>query len=838
MLSTRIDQIVNRRQEAESGISRRIDKATKWKNYVEGLLSICISKRAIWNLVVEDSKSTEQARALEAHLQSFVEQVNTLLDEEGGSVSLKTALKRAQRGYVNLGIIGPWRIGKSQIVQQLTHLDTWLIPTDAADNCTACPIHVINGNYRSKSNVAVISVYSIEEMCNNINNYIRHCGMENKIPYLTATTNDTFLAQCQERAAITERITNPGGSVEGFFDKMKEYLDYASDYYKVLSYNKNVNIDDVFDVSCRAFAECEDANIVLKNIDKEEVKRAYRPFVSYFAIPGTATHTFKCLASKAVTIYCDFRFLDENIGKLRLMDTPGIGECKLNVSEGLSQALKNDLDIAVATALAKPNLNDLQQIRDFHDILKKETDGRKPENWLYYMYNVYSTDNRMTSSILKNRHEFITKDLGKNIEGGHGITLADSHYADIDALINKGIICPEEDGIMLDTCRDETKSLSSFFDTILHEMVDSIEKVDEVFYKQSNKKYNEVEDLFEAIKKEISQLSIDSYDNQVLDFITKQMEELYKAIKHLDLDLKLYDHDEQKQTGDELTLSRKIKNYCNPEEYGKELMSVLNVTPKRTVDQEFEPFFSNIEDNLRYHITKDNWNLNQDFDQYIQIKRDLIEHIEKKVIAQFDKKQADDNLKAAKKKILDVYFTIGKLGEITGCSEDEWCAKFVEILDADSQYSKLSQIFKDFLKYQLTIEETLLQNIQTLRIKKQHRDQFIYDEDDMTPFDGYDKALRAFAYSLLNIEKAIKAELAGSGENSYEAIIGNQEGHFENAMSPIKTIPATAGQVGYSEAGVQLMKFYMAHSYVFKDEQAAAKNAVALEWKSKSLFNE
>ena len=40
MLSTRIDQIVNRRQEAESGISRHIDKATKWKNYVEGLLSI------------------------------------------------------------------------------------------------------------------------------------------------------------------------------------------------------------------------------------------------------------------------------------------------------------------------------------------------------------------------------------------------------------------------------------------------------------------------------------------------------------------------------------------------------------------------------------------------------------------------------------------------------------------------------------------------------------------------------------------------------------------------------------------------------------------------------
>ena len=123
-------------------------------------------------------------------------------------------------------------------------------------------------------------------------------------------------------------------------------------------------------------------------------------------------------------------------------------------------------------------------------------------------------------------------------------------------------------------------------------------------------------------------------------------------------------------------------------------------------------------------------------------------------------------------------------------------------------------------------------------MKQQHRDQFIYDEDDMTPFDGYDKALHAFAFSLYNIEKAIKSVLAGTGENSYEAIISEQEGHFQNAMSPIKTIPATAGQVGYSDPGIQLMKLYMEHSYIFENEDSAAKNAVALEWKSKSIFNE
>lgn len=837
MLSKQIDKIVKRRQEAVSGISRRIAKATTWKKYVEGLLAICCNKRETWEQVVKDSKSEEYAKELEKHLNLFVEQVNILLNEDGGKLSLKTALKRAQREYVNLGIVGPWRIGKSQIIQQLTHLDTWIIPTDAADNCTACPIHVINGTFHGETNVAVISVYSVEEMCKNINDYITYCQMEGKIQYLTATTNDEFLKQCEERKKIVHKLDNPGGAVEGFYDKMEEYLDNASQYYRVLSSGNGIDVAKIFGNTdiCTINIDVDNGIIILKNIESEEVKKAYRPFVSYFACPGASKHTFKCLASKSVTIYCDFRFLDENIGKLRLMDTPGIGECKLNVSEGLSQALRNDLDIAVATAVAKPNLNDLQQIRDFHDILKKETNGRNPENWLYYMYNVYSTDNRMTSSILKNRHNFILKDLAKTISDGPGIKLSETHFTDIDALINKGIVCPEEDNIMLEECRDETKSLSTFFDTILHEMVDSIEKVDEVFYKQSNKHFNDVEDEFENIKQEIQHLAICSYDNLVIDFIAKQMNDLYEAIKHLNIDLKLYDNGNH--PGEELTLSRKIKNYCKPEEYGKELMFILNVE-KHSVSQDFDRFFSDIEESLRFQITWDNWNMNQDFDQYIILKRKLIETIEKNVLAQFDKKQADKNLAIAKKKILDVYLNIGKLGEITGTTDEDWCEKFIEKLSLDSQYSKLVDIFTNFKEYELSIEDALGKNIQTLRMKQQHRDQFIYDEDDMTPFDGYDKALHAFAFSLYNIEKAIKSVLAGTGENSYEAIISEQEGHFQNAMSPIKTIPATAGQVGYSDPGIQLMKLYMEHSYIFENEDSAAKNAVALEWKSKSIFNE
>ncbi len=837
MLSQRIDQIVEKRSSAKSQFEDRIKKAELWQSYVNDLLFIINRKRMTWEQVITDSNVQEDAKNVESHLLQFKEHVDQLLGKDEDGSSLKAAKERACREYVNLGIIGPWRIGKSQIVQQLTHLDTWLIPTDAADNCTACPIHVINGEYKNAKSVAVISVYSVKEMCRNINDYISHCGMETRVSKLDATTREEFLLQCQSRSNTISSIINPGGAVEGFFDKMKDYLDNANSYYQYLSIDGSINIDDIFkDEYIKKNVESEHGVIILKNIDKDVVKHAYRPFVSYFAVPGAATHTFKCLASKSVTIYYDFRFLDENIGKLRLMDTPGIGECKLNVSEGLSYALRYSLDIAVATASAKPNINDLQQIRDFHDIVKKETQGRDPQNWLYYMFNVYSTDQQMTSSILKNRHKFIKDDLKKDIEGGKGITLEESHYADIDALINKGIICPKDDNIKLEGWRDEIVNLATFYNTILHNMVDAIEDVDNVFYTKARQRYDAVSLEFEVLQKEIQKLSIISYDNLVIDFINAQMVKLYEAIKHLHLDLKLYDKDETTTNTTEHTLSRKIQNYCNPDDYGKEIARILKID-KYTHCQDFEAFYLEIKDMLGFYITEDNWNENQDFDQYIKIKRELIAQIEKNVLAQYDKNQAERNLNTEKRKILEVYRTVGKLSEIVDCTNDCWYNKFLQIIESDGQYSELTTVFKKFLDYQLNIENTLQQNIKTLRLKKQHRDQFIYDDDDMTPFDEYKKALKAFAFSLYNIEIAIKKELAGSGENSYEAIIRNQEGDFKAAMSPIKTIPATAGQgSGYSVSGIQLMKFYMAHSDIFKNKEAAAKNALSIEWKNKIIF--
>lgn len=850
-LKERIDAIVKRRNDAEGGIQTRIAKVKKWKEYVKELLAIIDTKGNVWQQVVKDSCSEEKAVLLAQNMREFIDLANKLLGSDKEAYSLTGALHRAQRGYVNLGIIGPWRIGKSQIIKQLTNLDTWLIPIDNTSNCTACPINVVNGAYEGQSNVAVIEVYSVEGMCENINEYIAYCDLGDRVPLLHATDNDEFLLQCGQSLTALNVITNPGGDKEGFFDKLKEYLENAEEYYKILSKNNCVHLEHIIPNNLINNAECKLGTIVLKNIDQQAVKEIFRPFVSYYAIPRASKQAFGCLASKSATIYTSFRFLDEKIGKLRLLDTPGIGECKLNVSQGLSRALKFDLDIAVATASVKPNNDDQKQIQSFHNILKRETEGRNPENWLYYMFNVYSTVPNMTSSNLISRHMFIVDDLKKNIEGGMGIELDASHYADIDALINKGITCPGEDNIPLSNCRDERVTLATFYDSILHEMVDSIEDVDNVFYKKSREMFLMLNEKFDDLRKEINALHIVDYDNQIIGVITRQMEELSNAIKFLKLNLRL-SVDPNSETP---TLSAKIRTYCQKDSFGKVLFEVVqSKLPKKSegVDdpisalrakiwggthENFSSFYVTISEMLKYVITSDDWNDNRDFDQYIALKRMLISKIEEQVLAKYDKDEADKRLATEKSKILEVYKNEGKLEKLVSEGDGEWHERFMAMLESDNQYPTLREIFRNFFDYKLGIEEALCKNIKKLRVKQQHRDKFIYDTDDETPFDGYEKALQAFAFSLYEIESAIKKELAGNGDTSYELIIETQETDFSTSMSPIKNVPSTAGLNGYSAAGKELMTLYSAHSEIFK-EKDADKNAVSKEWKKKIEYKD
>lgn len=801
-----IDNIVSRRNSVASGFDDKIAVVKSWKKYVSEMLNFFENRRQVWNQVLSDSNSIEEGMKIETELRSLLDEINQLLGEREDGKSLIAASSRANRNYVNLGIIGPWRIGKSQITQKLTGLDTWLIPTGAGTNCTACPINIINDNYNGHSNVAVLTLYSVQQMCNNINQYIDRCGMKSVISEMTAETQTEFLSQCQERLSQLPAQEPSDTEKKGLYDKMKRYFEKASEYYRFLSNDKK----EIYE------------------IQTDTSKREYRPFVSYFATPGGAQETYQCLATRNADLYVNFHFLDgDNIGKLRILDTPGIGESKLNVTEGLSHALRYDLDIAVAAAQARPQIDDEKQIRDFHKILKEETHSRHPENWVYYLFNVYSTTPNMSSSILKQKHKLVKSDLEDNIVGANGIFLKKSHFKDIDCLVNQGIDCPDEDNIDLSKCRNEEETLGTYFDSILSEMVDAIATVDNVFYTAAETYFTEVKTKFYQVLSLVKTLSIINYNNQTIARIDRQMSDLCSAIGNINSSLHLYEDYEVNDPNHQKSLTKKIKEYCDEADYGKTLLSILG---KKGSANDFNSLFNLIEDVLRTKITVSNWRENYDFDGYIRLKRELIERIEKDVLSKYDKITADRNLESEKKKIFDAYKTVGRLSDIVQDKSDKWYESFIKLLEESGQYPDLLKTFKDFVDYELNVESQLKNTVESLKAKNQHRDQFIYDEDDYMPFDDYKKAIKAFAFSLFNIEIGIKQALFGNGESSYESMIRTQEDAFLEAVSPINNIPFANGY-GYTATGTQLRMLYQEHSEVFNDDETAKKNGVAEEWR-------
>lgn len=69
-------------------------------------------------------------------------------------------------------------------------------------------------------------------------------------------------------------MVNPGGVIEGFYDKMEEYLDNASQYYRVLSSGNKIDIEKVLDdESICEYVKYEGSAIILNSIELESVKK-------------------------------------------------------------------------------------------------------------------------------------------------------------------------------------------------------------------------------------------------------------------------------------------------------------------------------------------------------------------------------------------------------------------------------------------------------------------------------------------------------------------------------------------------------------------------------------
>lgn len=485
-LQQQIETIISNRRKNQSEFVNYYDKVQIMNELVNGVKSF--KSNIGWRSIIEEN---EKLKSEWESLAADIETLECVLRDlhNGDSGCLIECLKRVKREYLNIGCIGPWRQGKSTVISKLTNLSDYVIPRSKFLTCTGTTINVFNGNQvvwadnnfvEKDGDKAVIYFHSFNSICKTINDYLCQLGFSS-MPY--ATTIDSFIHNCSKCYNANAHKAGNDPELKKMLDK---YLLHANEYASLLKQQ-----DGLFEE--------------IPNLSSLDSQKKLRPYVSYYEKTDaeyetggitTPTQSFMVLAVKKVDVFTHFLVKGENgleeVGKIQFVDTPGIGESKLEVAETLASALKSDLDIAICLRKVSNQSGIIPTDSfDFHKVLKQNTYGRKPENWIFYLYN---KEGQVSQDILQTTFKEINDDLMNVRVAGKS---ADQSISGIKLKYNP----QETKGNHIDfiDAQSEEEKLQEFFIAILEEMALTISESDNAFYNEARDLYNRASNLYHRI---------------------------------------------------------------------------------------------------------------------------------------------------------------------------------------------------------------------------------------------------------------------------------------------------------------------------------------------------
>ena len=401
--------------------------------------------------------------------------------------NLSIAKDRTGRPYINVGIIAPFRNGKSTLLKNLfgwTDEDKdYIIPTDdsRSDACTATSISYVNELYNNEGikcdNYAVVYYYSEEEMVELIKQECNVLGIE-----------------------LTEEYNNLEGLINLVKEKTKNkkyalqeqalmgYISGYSEFANVIDNNKSY---DKFDLS------------------KEEDKKRFYRSVCYWTEPDKKKRKRSNFAriSKCATVFKTLIIEGIDPGPIRFMDTPGLGEYRSNVGDNLAKTLRRDVDIAIALCKTSEfKVKDLEQFnqyikKDFYITCNIDDQEFSTKECLYYVVN-YDTksEQKDVDEVFSKIDESLTNSSivdGKTI---NGVELLDDHIKMIDCENNRMYDYEKtKDGIRFDEEEFNDNGIERFLRNTLEELCHTIDKIDEHFISESLSSYKSIREEYNKL---------------------------------------------------------------------------------------------------------------------------------------------------------------------------------------------------------------------------------------------------------------------------------------------------------------------------------------------------
>lgn len=761
----------------------------------------------------------------------FVSRVNALMVAKGDILEEAGALKnikdRLWRDYVTISVMGPVSAGKSVFLQALTGLDNNVIPV-SADTCTATKSFFTNSDSKS----ATVFFHKEPEIIKII---MKHIVLLND--YLKNRGNNTVTILRENEAlglslsTIIGRVSQNGYLNDSLYDDSTIALDGQKtsdctnkDYYKTLKhYIENYPIySQYIGHDSESFNESQITSGSLKAFLAYDVDVTYANAVEHVEI------SWPLRASNG-----------ETLGDIHLVDTMGIGEAKLGVSENLTSTLRDEADIALALCAVKKAASLVQDpnTKMFQKILKNAIVGRKPEQWIYYLLNKY---NDASSSDV----EKMKSDLEESLTTGE----------------NKIFLNPNTWGVVQFVKQDGSLNrdtvLNYFTETVLFNLARSIGEIDEHFVFTATEEINSLMEISKQIKLSLKKVRVPSLDTKsVVRNILKEVKDV--LAQKFDL--------VHAQNGDEIrtTLIQYFDEnplgchfaYCFPtksaeirksiKDYQK---SLENLNPRQKIITRLDKLRDIMMPYINLALTKTDFENGEAFTMFKSFSDTFCEELVNQIRRVVENAQIIERFQNVKRDIWSVLINQGKLGSVASRNVVEWPYSFLELLDETNSYNDLKNAISEFNEKKLDLKNEILNSITTSvkRAVYTHND-FRYNTMEPSNNTGEFNDVQSWQLALFNLLKNKENEIINSIKSDYESFVG------ENVLKKQSDFLATISSCIFGQSGMlpnaivlgksypvydQLEKFYIDnYSKIFGENDVFSKKVEAVEIYNRIIKN-
>ncbi len=337
---------INKTTQILSIIEKRRPLALQIKNVEDNL-------RSLINTLIdlESYKNQLITKIDESHIVGRLQEIDCSkiqTEIETELLALAKLKGRFERDTLNIGVIGRARQGKSRLLQSLTGLTSAEIPDGDLQDCTG-----VRSTIHHNANVETygeVWFYSVQSFLNQI-----------IIPYYEKL-------QLGSRPANLEVFKqNP---LPPLPENLKGYANAEAMYEHLRRYHEHFN---------RYSSLLQSTSP--RRISKEEI----RQYVAQDDRQGERIY-LNYLAVRDVKITCQFP--DEQVGKIALIDMPGLGDTGIGDEERLVKTLGEDVDLVLLARMPKPAGDSwTREDTQLYDLAKDSLIELPFEQWSFLVLN-------------------------------------------------------------------------------------------------------------------------------------------------------------------------------------------------------------------------------------------------------------------------------------------------------------------------------------------------------------------------------------------------------------------------------------------------------------------